>query len=157
MKLKVLNYYNRVALFFLSVFGLLPSCDDGPIFPSGGAEYGTPWARYKVSGKVLDSKTKEGINNIGILAFTKHNIDDSVHFSVISDTIKTNKEGEYMSDLNVAPTSDSVHLKFFDVNNPATYQAKDTAVWFDADNLQGGDGWFAGEASQRDNIYLDEY
>ena len=148
MRLKLLTWYDKLVLFILSALGVFSSCDENPFNPPG-CEYGTPWARYKVSGKVEDKLTGKGIEHIGVF-FKKEPW----------DTVYTNADGEYAIEAQLFPISDSVPVTFYDTDSltNGAYVRKDTTLYFDAGKLTGGDdSWYDGETSSQCDINLDKY
>lgn len=158
MRLRLIKWYEKAFLFALSILGIATSCEDGPFKP-GACEYGSPWAKFKVSGRVADKLSSQGIENIGIVASRKEIAADTVYKQDL-DTVYTNKKGDYFMELNVFPQSDSIYLTFYDADGTASghYQQKDTSVYFNADELVGGDDeWYGGETDEECNTYLEEY
>ena len=135
--------------------GVSTGCD--PFIP-GGCEYGTPTAKFKISGRVTDSKTSDAINDIGVISSMKFRY-DSIEQQNIWDTAYTDNTGNYYIEMNLFPISDTVYLTFYDNDSTESdfYFRKDTAVFFNSEDLTGGDeGWYSGETQATCNIKLDK-
>ncbi len=157
MRIKFIKWHQKLLLLALSTLGITTGCGDNP-FITPGCEYGTPYAKFKISGRVTDSKTGTGIENIGIIS-SKIYKPDTIEYREIWDTIYANQYGDYYTELNLFPVSDTVYLTFYDKDSISNdfYLRKDTSVYFNRENLTGGDdNWYEGETSVEFNVKLDK-
>lgn len=149
MKLKVISIYSKIISFFLILLGF-SSCDiDG----NGGgiAEYGTPSAKFKVKGTLVDeaddSKTVSGIK----VAIGQLYLDDSgVKKTFYVDSIVTGNTGVFDVDIIDFPTSQKFVIKYedTDVLQNGNYGLTTDTVRFENPSFTGGSGsWYRGEAT----------
>ncbi len=155
MSIKILKGYQKLLLLLLAALGMSTGCD--PFIP-GGCEYGTPMAKFKISGRVTDGKTGDAIKNIGVISSMKFKY-DTIEQQNIWDTAYTDEEGRYYTQIELFPTPDTVYLSFYDSDSTETdfYLRKDTAIYFDSENLTGGDdSWYEGETQATCDVKLDK-
>jgi putative lipoprotein (rSAM/lipoprotein system) len=138
MKGKINKLYGFIISKLLAVLGFATSC--GPPV----AEYGTPYANYKVSGQVTSANTEMPIGQIEVEMF--------------GETSVTNAKGNYqiiVSDFPGEPVYD-VFFKDVDGAEQGEYQDLDTLVDFNKPIFRNGDGdWYEGEASRTLNVELE--
>jgi len=149
MKQFTLKKYNLLIAFLLSILGFGASCTKSKI-PSGGIEYGSPHATFKVYGKVT---SENGINIPAIRVIMK-----SEQLYPLPDTVISDYYGNYEVKVSDFPTDHNFTIEFEDIDGPAhgTYQAKDTVVKFINPVFEGGESWYKGETSKEMNIKLKE-
>lgn len=143
MKKGALSLYSKIISFFILLLGYT-ACGDAV------DEYGTPSAKYKVSGKVVsaggDKSAIEGIRVVMI-----DNVDESKdHRYVIGDTVFTDTNGDYKIERRDFPRKD-FKVKFQDIDGKASGEFEEKIEVIDFKNAQyiGGDKkWYDGEASK---------
>ncbi|MCF8308501.1 MAG: radical SAM-associated putative lipoprotein [Bacteroidales bacterium] len=140
---KILNSYNLVLGALLSALGFLSSCQE-ITGPEPKAEYGVPYATFKVNGKIQSSQTNEPIPNIRVI--------------MRYDTTYSNAQGRYETEAQAFPESQEFSIRFRDVDSTqhGSYATKDTTVKFTNPDFSGSSGnWNGGETSKEFNIKLD--
>lgn len=149
MKKFTLQKYNLFIAFLLSILGFGSSCTKSKI-PSGGIEYGSPHATFKVYGKIT---SENGVNIPAIRVIMK-----SEQLYPFPDTVISDYYGNYEVRLTDHPTNQNFTLEFKDIDGIAhgSYQAKDTAVKFINPVFEGGESWYKEETSKEVNIKLKE-
>lgn len=138
-KIKILTSFNAIIALLLAVLGFNTSCDN-----LGRVEYGTPSARFIVSGKVKSAETNLPAQNIRVI--------------MNRDTVYTNAMGEYeVTDKHAFPQDQTYNIKFRDIRNEPLkqYSDLDTLVVFkDPKFTSGGIGWYAGETKKDLDVKL---
>jgi len=149
MKQFTLKKYNLFIAFLLTILGFGASCSKSKT-PSGGIEYGSPHATFKVYGKVT---SENGINIPAIRVIMK-----SEQLFPMPDTVISDYYGNYEVRLHDSPRDHNYTLEFSDIDGPAhgNYLAKDTTVKFINPVFEGGESWYKGETSKEMNIKLKE-
>ena len=143
MKRKFLKGYNKFISFLLSILGIgvtFSSCDQSDT----RVEYGTPYATFKVNGKVTD----EADNEIS-----------GIRVEMYGDTTLTDEDGNFNVEASEFPGSADFQIIFEDIDSSenGSYQTADTVVSFvDPEFENGGDSWYEGETSTEFNIQLKE-
>lgn len=140
MKKIVINKYNVIIAFLISILGITTSCEKEKI----KIEYGTPSATFKVLGKVT-SEANVPIEGIRVIMFP--------------DSTLTDANGDYSVSIREFPIDQSFDVKFKDVDGATNgaYIQKDSTVNFVDNQYQNGDGpWYSGEVSKEVDIKLKE-
>lgn len=136
---KFLNRYNSILLSLISFLGIATSCDD-VISP---AEYGAPYATFRVNGSITEEGTSKVIPGI------KASIYSSNFYSDIS--------GKFEAELSSEPNIDTLRISFEDIDGieNGAYQTLDTFVVFKNPEFVNGDGnWYYGETETEFNVEL---
>jgi len=142
-RIKILTFYNFVIGALLSALGFLSSCEE-VIGPEPRAEYGAPYATFKVNGKIQSSQTDEPLPNIRVV----------MHY----DTVYSNGQGIYETETQAFPDEQEFSIRFQDIDSTqnGSYATADTVVKFTNPDFTGNSGdWNAGETSKEFNIKLD--
>jgi len=139
MKFKKLFFknYSKIIVFVLGIFGIAPGCMK--------AEYGTPYAEFKLNGNVKSALTEEPIKNI------KVSIDN---YQTVSD-----ENGNFSFSTTDFPKEITYSLNFSDIDSSlnGNYNDLDTNITFDQANFVGGDGkWNKGVNEKNITIELKE-
>lgn len=142
MSKKLIKSYNKLLSFLISLLSMgtsfsVTSCNTT-------AEYGTPYATFKLIGKVT-AENDEGIENIRV--------------SALYDTFYTSKNGEYALEINNVPILPEVQMTFSDIDRESNkkYLDTDTLISFEGAVFENGDNsWYQGETSKEINIRLKE-
>lgn len=140
---------NSIIGLLLSILGFVAaSCDTLDEYGTPAAEYGAPYATYKVSGTVSD-ETSEPISGIEVVL--------AGEYDGISDTAYTDDEGAY--ELSIESTSsDEIPLSFNDVDgvDNGYFEDVDTVANFSDVEFTGGESWYKGEGEVVFDIELKE-
>jgi len=138
-KIRILTGYNAIIGALLAVLGFGTSCE-----PWARCEYGTPSAKFIVSGKVVSSETNLPVQNVRVV--------------MKGDTTFTNVSGEYkVTDKYGFPMSQTYSVKFQDISGEALrkYSDLDTTVEFKNPVFSKGDGhWYSGETEKDIDVKL---
>lgn len=151
IKMGLIKRYNSLIGFLLAALGFgsisLTGCDS-PVDPDPVAEYGVPYAIFKVKGKVTSEA--EGIPNIKVKMGS-----DSFYF----DSTYTDANGEYEISQGTFPSDQAFDMSFEDIDGAqnGSFQALDTIVEFVDPQFTGGSGnWDSGETETIFNVELKE-
>lgn len=143
MKPKLLKSYNKILAFILSILGV-----GGTTFSCAmygiPAEYGTPYANFKVNGTITNSRN-ETIPGIKV--------------KMPYNSTYSNTNGKYEIDTHDFPTNQTFQIKFIDVDGAENgeFETLDTTVVFENPKFVNGDGdWFQGDTSKEFNIKLSD-
>jgi putative lipoprotein (rSAM/lipoprotein system) len=138
-KIRILTGYNAIIGALLAILGFGTSC-----IPEVRCEYGTPSAKFIVSGKVVSSETNLPVQNVRVV--------------MKRDTTFTNALGEYqVTDKYSFPTSQTYSVKFQDIRGETLrqYSDLDTIVEFKNPVFVKGEGhWYKGEAEKEIDVKL---
>ncbi len=134
--------YSSIIGILVSILGFASACDGDDDGDSLSAEYGTPYATFKVKGNVSSEATTEAISNVKVIMGT--------------DTTYTDELGNYEVSDSEFPGDQYFLVEFEDVNTEAevTYQPLDTIVEFIDPEFSGGSDWYEGETAKEINITL---
>ena len=142
MRQGALSLYSKIISFLILLLGYT-SCDD-PV-----DEYGTPAARYKVSGKVVsaDGDKKQAIKGIRVVVID--NVDENEEKYVAGDTTYTSTEGLFEINRHDFPRKD-FKIKFQDIDGTdnGEFDEKIEVIDFKNAEYKGGSGWYKGEATK---------
>lgn len=151
IKMGLIKRYNSLIGFLLAALGFgsisLTGCDS-PVDPDPVAEYGVPYAIFKVKGKVTSETV--GIPNIKVKMGS-----DSFFF----DSTYTDANGEYEISQGTFPSDQAFDMSFEDIDGAqnGSFQALDTIVEFVDPQFTGGSGnWDSGETETIFNVELKE-
>jgi putative lipoprotein (rSAM/lipoprotein system) len=160
---KLIKGTNWALSGLISLLGF-SSC--GKIIDDGGlvAEYGTPYAKFIVSGKVTDAQN-QGLEGICVTvpkvdhyqrATAGFIPDQNLITEEVRDTLYTREGGNFSYLYSGFPTNDSIniHMKFEDVSEEGRFEADSKKVTFFSSELIGGEGWFNGQAEKTLNVAL---
>ncbi len=144
LKTSLLRRSNTIIRILLSVLGFgavcsLNSCDDD----NGAVEYGTPYATFKVMGKVKSEQTSNPVSNIRVI--------------MGSDTTFSDESGNFQVSNTDFPESQSFKVEFKDIDGETNgaYQSLDTIVEFVDPEFSGGSGgWDNGKTEKEMNVNL---
>ena len=123
------------------------SCDSSD---EPGVEYGTPYAKYEIKGKVTDQDTKAAVEGARIIVKPLQWKSDETFPPQAFDTLKTDKGGDYLF-LNEMMVTDRYRVVCEDPSG--TLKADSAIVEMDP---QGGEGWYQGSDSQEVNFELEK-
>jgi putative lipoprotein (rSAM/lipoprotein system) len=135
-----------------SILGLF--CNPGSIGPMYGvvAEYGMPWADYKVSGTIHASDTRSVLSGIRV------SLKDTTAGSCPIDTVYTDSVGKYAMTFSHAPWNNTWVLHAEDIDSAAngSYSAKDTIITIPDSTLDSASGsWYLGHGEKNVDLDLD--
>ena len=144
---KIYTLYGKLLSLCLILLGF-GACDNGDdIVIMRPAEYGTPNAKYRISGKVV-ANDQEGIREIKV-SLTQYNGPDNPLTPVLPPVF-TNGNGQFLIEGPAFPRNTFV-LQVEDVdgtlNGSFTYHAQEI-VFADSDYSNGDNKWYQGEASK---------
>lgn len=138
MKIKILKIYNSLICICLAIIGFTSSCN-------GPDEYGTPYAKFIIKGKVSSEETGQVIKGIQALVPSR-------------DSIYTDDEGNFRLIIEDFPSdSTTFKMEFNDIDSEqdGLFQNADTSITFLNPKFSGGDDdWYKGETSKEINIKL---
>ena len=141
MKSKRFVLYSKILSFFLLLLGF-SSC--GPE-SEPRVEYGTPSAKYKVSGKVVSSKEqKNPIENIRVVMI-EHNNSGYQR----GDTVYTDSSGKFELNKDDFP-HEKFKIKFQDIDGIENgyFEDMEQIIEFKNSDYKGGKRWYEGEAKK---------
>ncbi len=135
---------NSLISFLLTILGFGAVCSfNGCMYGDPVVEYGTPFATFKVSGKVVSEITSNAIPNIRVV--------------LESDTTYTDNSGNYQILNTNSPGNQAYLVEFKDIDGETNgeYQPLDTIVEFIDPEFSGGTGsWDWGETEKEVNVKL---
>lgn len=138
MKIRFVSLYSKVISFILVLLGF-SSCD------WGGAEYGTPNAKYIVKGQVVDAQSENSIEGIKT-ALGLPSEQDGVKGVYYIDSVYTGKDGKFEVDIRDYPEIRKLVLKVED-SDKKIFETRVDTIDFKDSNFSKGDGdWYMGEA-----------
>jgi putative lipoprotein (rSAM/lipoprotein system) len=152
MKLKVISFYSKVISLFLVLMGLSSCGTDSTGGDDYVVEYGTPSARFRVKGTLVDeaddTKTVSGIKvAIGLPYSNGTEIKRIYYF----DSIVTNNTGSFDLDIVSFPTPQKFAIKYedTDASQNGNYGLTIDTVRFEDPDFTGGSGnWYEGEVTK---------
>ncbi len=116
------------------------SCDSDP--GEMPVEYGSPYAKYEIKGKVVDKETKAAVEGMRVIVKPMQWKSDETYPSQLFDTLQTDKDGNYLYQ-----EGERVIDRFRVVcEDPSGILKADSATI--EMNPQGGEGWYQGSDSQ---------
>lgn len=124
------------------------SCDSSGIGGETPLEYGTPYAKYEIKGKVTDRDTKAAVEGARIIVKPLQWKSDEPHHPYYFDTLQTDREGNYLYQ-NEATVTDRFRVVCEDPSG--ALKADSATIKMDP---QGGKGWFQGSDSQEVDFEL---
>lgn len=143
MKRTILQRYNYLIAFLLSVIGIGGACTFGGCeYGTPANEYGVPSAKFIVNGRV---SSEDSVKIPGVRVVMQ------------SDTGYTDINGAYSVEAVSFPDDQDFLVEIDDIDGATngSYQSKDTLVSFDDPHFVNGDGsWYEGETSKEVNIKL---
>ena len=156
------HFFKIVGVFLLGILGF-PSCTkeepdplESPYVNPGSmmVAYGTPTAKYKVSGKVLSDSGKP---IAGIKVDVSFSTGSSYDFSGKSTTLYSAADGSFSSDFTYYPR-DNVTISFTDVDgkkNQGDFESQSISI--KAIQVEKGDGaWFRGTYSVSTTVRMNK-
>lgn len=119
-------------VFLSSILALLgyTSCESAE-------EYGSPYAKYEIKGKVLDKESKTAVEGARIIV-KPLNQNLKPLSSYYADTLSTDKEGTYLYQ-NEEAIAENYQIVCEDPSD--TYQSDSTQIKMEP---EGGKGWYQG-------------
>ncbi len=145
MSHKLIKGYNKFIAFLLSILGLgssatFTACD----IVTGGCEYGTPHANFKISGTVTN-ESGETVNGVKVL--------------MMYDSTYTDANGDYDIVAEDFPTDQTFPIQFIDIDGDdnGKLQTLDTTVVFVDPEFKNGDKhWYEGETLKTFDVTMKE-
>lgn len=151
IKKSFIKHSNAFIGYLLAILGFgsisLTGCDS-PVDPDPVAEYGVPYAIFKVKGKVTSETV--GIPNIKVKMGSN---------SFFYDSTYTDANGNYEISQGAFPSNQAFDLSFEDIDSTqnGSFQPLDTIVEFVDPKFTGGSGnWDDGETETTFNVELKE-
>ena len=124
------------------------SCDSSGIGGETPLEYGTPYAKYEIKGKVTDRDTKAAIEGARIIVKPMQWKSDETFPPQAFDTLQTDKDGNYLYQ-NEMTMIDRFRVVCEDPSG--ALKADSATIKMDP---QGGEGWYQGSDSQEVDFEL---
>lgn len=121
------------------------SCDSSD---EPAEEYGTPYAKYEIKGKVTDRDTKAAIEGARIIVKPMQWKSDETFPPQAFDTLQTDKDGNYLYQ-NEMTVIDRFRVVCEDPSG--ALKADSATIKMDP---QGGEGWYQGSDSQEVDFEL---
>lgn len=143
MKRKTLSFINRCLAAVLAVLGF-QTTGCAKKYGVMEVEYGTPWAKYEVQGKVTDPE-QAPLKGVQVV------LEDIKHQG-LSDTLYTDENGEYKFQSDYFPI-DSVSVTANDTAGVYASESKKEALSYDR---KDADTWYRGVGSAEVNFELKE-
>jgi len=143
-KVSLLKAYNGLLSGALALLGYT-SCDSLGETPD---EYGTPYAKYEIKGKVTDRDTKAAIEGARIIVKPMQWKSDETFPPQAFDTLQTDKDGNYLYQ-NEMTVIDRFRVVCEDPSG--ALKADSATIKMDP---QGGEGWYQGSDSQEVDFEL---
>lgn len=144
MKLSVLSFYSRLISFLLALLGFT-ACD------FGGAEYGTPNAKFIVKGVLIDKQANsETISGVKVALGYSYTDKDGNKSTYYIDSIVTNNTGKFNVAIWDFPSPRKFVIKYEDtyVSQNGNYGLTVDTIHFESPEFTDGDGhWYSGEAT----------
>ncbi|WP_072159019.1 radical SAM-associated putative lipoprotein [Persicobacter sp. CCB-QB2] len=140
MKTKSIQLFNRLYSLLIGLLGFgIMGCESSTV-----AEYGTPTADFKFSGKITDAATGESVSGIKV----------STNNGYVY--VENEDNGDYVMNYRDLPAT-AVLLRFEEFNPKQTgqYQKLDTLISLTDEEFKNGDGnWYLGKIEKEINIPL---
>lgn len=121
------------------------SCDSSD---EPAEEYGTPYAKYEIKGKVTDRDTKAAIEGARVIVKPMQWKSDETFPPQAFDTLQTDKDGNYLYQ-NEMTMIDRFRVVCEDPSG--ALKADSATIKMDP---QGGEGWYQGSNSQEVDFEL---
>ena len=121
------------------------SCDSSD---EPAEEYGTPYAKYEIKGKVTDRDTKAAIDGARVIVKPMQWKSDETFPPQAFDTLQTDKDGNYLYQ-NEMTMIDRFRVVCEDPSG--ALKADSATIKMDP---QGGEGWYQGSDSQEVDFEL---
>ncbi len=141
---KWLKVFNGLLSSVLALLGY--SCN---VLGETPDEYGTPYARYEVKGKVTDKENQSAVEGARVIV-KPLSYETGIASPYNNDTVYTDNDGNY---LYQKEGSGLERLRVVCEDPSDTYKADSTQVSM---NPKGGDGWYQGSDSQIVDFELDK-
>lgn len=142
-----LKVFNSILSSLLTLLGYT-SCDSSEDIP---VEYGTPYAKYEVKGKVVDKESLATIEGARVIVKPVISNDGAEQTSpYYNDTVYTDKDGKYIYQKEVEAYD---YLRVVCEDPSGTYEADSTLLKMNPEN---GQGWYQGSDSQTADFELDK-
>jgi putative lipoprotein (rSAM/lipoprotein system) len=105
VEIKFIKFCNAIIAILLALIGY--ACTKNPINPNNPIdprmEYGTPWAKFIVQGKVVSVINNQAIDKIQVL--------------LNLDTVMTDQNGNYQVTVTGFPTDQTYKVQFNDIDS----------------------------------------
>lgn len=134
--------YSKLISLCLLAFGI-SACDPA-------VEYGSPSAKYRVSGKVVSSETsKKPVPNIRVVMIPQVKGNPNELLYLRGDTVFTDVEGKFEVNRNDFPYN-TFNIKLQDVDGETNglFEEKLEVVEFKDSDYKGGKDWYQGLAQK---------
>lgn len=141
-----LHFSNGMLSGVLALLGYT-SCDGGIFGKETPDEYGTPYAKYEIKGKVTDEGQPVSDARI-ILRKGQLTGGDAIGFDPVSDTVYVGKDGTYLFE-GSGPAYDRLRTVCEDPSGE--YKSDSVEV---TPHYRGGDGWYKGGSTDEVNFQL---
>ncbi len=152
MKLKVISFYSKVISLFLVLMGL-SSCDtDGNGGGGSIAEYGTPSAKFKIKGTLVDKiNDSKAVSGVKVAIGHPYSDGSGIKRTFYTDSIVTTNTGEFNLIIYDFPESQKFVIKYedTDASQNGNYGLTTDTVRFENPSFTGGSGsWYRGEVTK---------
>lgn len=144
-KKKWLLLCNRMLSGVLALLGFT-SCD-GEGLGQATCEYGQPYAKYEIKGKVVDAE-QQAISNVRIIVKQLEQKSNELFPYAYPDTVYTKKNGEYIYEKG---GTNYGRFRVVCEDPTGVYEADSTVVEM---KPTGGEGWYVGSDSKVENFEL---
>ncbi|MCD8184097.1 MAG: radical SAM-associated putative lipoprotein [Bacteroides sp.] len=140
-----LQGYNGILSGVLVLLGFT-TCDENGM-GTGRCEYGTPYAKYEIKGKVMNEQ-QQIVPDARILVKNMAPATNDLYNRIIPDTVYTKENGEYLYQKSITGYR---NFRVICEDLSGTYKSDSTVVKM---NPTGGSGWYEGKDSKEINFKL---
>lgn len=141
LKLRFFKSFNSLILFLISLLGFSTSCSKDEDI---ARMYGSPHAKYIISGKVVSVTDNKPIPDIII---SMRRVFENEGSNLVA-TDFSHTQGDYLvAEVNFPSNDRTFNVKFMDTDGPLNgeYETLDTTIVFQDPKYTGGDGsWYSG-------------
>lgn len=141
-----LKFFNGLLSSVLVLLGYT-SCNSSDGSDETPLEYGSPYAKYEIKGKVVDKESQAGVEGARVIVKP---LLDSEPVSYYNDTVYTDKDGGYSYQKEMGAYSD---FRVVCEDPSDTYKADSTQVKM---SPEGGEGWYLGSDSETVDFGLEK-
>ncbi len=158
------NIFIQVIKWTLGILGVslgcyaLSSCDKERNEEDIRVEYGCPYAMFEVKGKVVDSKTKEGLKGLSVTMnlaeYNQLNGGETASKYYVDSTV-VDDNGDFELGYQMMP-GDNIYVRVRDLDPATDGNYPEKTIKVDFQQSEEGSGWYEGKFSSELTIELEE-